>query len=202
MASSIITIFRWSIFRLSSIILVTLWVFNPLGSQASFRGAYLQSSIGTSQGNITYYNPDISIQFLLSSFGSAGARSIPTTRAIYTTTLYDYVTSVQYVDPTNNVTQAAIAILGGESSAAVRAAIDPWGNVRIPSLQYHSDYDVNNPQKWLQTPWNERMMNYSSLVGDRIDGLNRSFGGNTSFQASSSFQIFDVSVPLYFSSLF
>ena len=97
------------------------------------------------------------------------------------------------MDPTNASTQAVIAVLGGESSAAVQAAIDPWGNVRIPSLQYHSDYDVNNPQKWLQTPWNERMMSYSSLVGNPVSGINRSLSGNTSFQISSNFQTFDVS---------
>jgi len=192
MASSVITIFRWSIFRISSVTLIVLWAFNPLGSQASFRGAYLRDDTGTSQGQITYYNASLSIQLSLSSYGGASTRSKPVIRALYSSTLYDYVSSTQYVDPTNSVTKGVVTVLGGQGSAAVQAAMDTWSNVRIPSLEYHPEYSSVDPHRWLETPWSQRLMNYSSLVGDRVDGVNRSFIGNTTFTSSSSYQSYKV----------
>jgi hypothetical protein len=51
MAGSFITIFRWSIYSMSSLALIALWAFDPLSSEASFRGAYLRPGTGTSQGH-------------------------------------------------------------------------------------------------------------------------------------------------------
>jgi hypothetical protein len=83
--------------------------------------------------------------------------------------------------------------LGGDSSAGIQAASDNWGNVRIPSLTYSDGYNPNDPHKWLQTPWDKTVLNYSSLLGDRVDGVDRAFTGNTSFTIMSSFQQFNVS---------
>jgi hypothetical protein len=194
MASSIITIFRWSIFRTSSVVLILLWAFNPLGSQASFRGAYLRPATGTSYGQIAYHVPDLTMQLMLSPYAGASSRSKPSIRALYSSTVYDYISTTQYVDPTHNATKEMMIVLGGERSAAVQAAMDNWSNVRIPSLEYHSDYNTNDPQQWLATPWNQKVMNYSSLVGDRVDGVDRSTTGSTSFTTSSSYQKYDVSL--------
>ncbi|KAH7073753.1 hypothetical protein BKA63DRAFT_554084 [Paraphoma chrysanthemicola] len=196
MASSVITIFRWSIFELSSVALVLLWAFNPLGSQASFRSAYLQTGTGIAQGNITAYAPSLDTQLELSTFSTANTRS-PLIRALYSATLYDYVSNTQYVDPTNNVTQGIITLLGGPNSAAVQAATDAWGNVRIPNLEYHSEYDNSKPMQWLQTPWETKVLNYSSLLGEPVTGIDRNFTGNTSFTISSSYQSFKCTPWLY-----
>jgi len=192
MASSVTTIFRWSIFRISSVALIVLWAFNPLGSQASFRGAYLRPATGTSQGHITYYNAHLSIQLSLSQRAMSSESSKPAIRALYSSTLFDHMSSIQYVDPTNNVTKGVVTMLGGQGSAAVQAAMDPWSNVRIPSLEYHPEYKSVDPHRWLETPWSQRVLNYSSLVGDRVDGVNRSFTGNTTFTSSSSYQSYQV----------
>jgi hypothetical protein len=98
------------------------------------------------------------------------------------------------VDPTNNVTQGIITLLGGPNSAAVQAATDAWGNVRIPNLEYHSEYDNSKPMQWLQTPWETKVLNYSSLLGEPVTGIDRNFTGNTSFTISSSYQSFKVSI--------
>jgi hypothetical protein len=196
MASSVITIFRWSIFRVSSLALILLWAFNPLGSQASFRGVYLRSNTGTSQGDITYYNANLSVQLYLTPFGSASSRSKPAIRALYSSTLYDYVSSIQYVDPNNDTAKGVVTMLGGESSAGIQAATDTWGNVRIPNLEYLSDYDPSKPQQWLETPWDQKVLNYSSLLGDRIVGVDRNFVGNSTFTISSSYQHYNVSMML------
>jgi hypothetical protein len=189
MASSIITIFRWSIFQISSIALLMLWAFNPLGSQASFRGVTLQSNIGTSQGNITFFSTNVTNQIY--PFVDLGSSM---TRSLYSSMLFDYTASTQYVDPNDTVRDDTVTILGGESSTAIQAATDIRGNVRIPSLEYLPNYDRNSPHRWLETPWDHRILNYSSLFGERIGGVDRSFTGNTSFTISSSYQHHDVSV--------
>lgn len=64
-------------------------------------------------------------------------------RAFFSSAIYDYVASIQYVDPTKMAVKEVVTALSGESSAAVAAAMDTWSNVRIPSVEYHLDY---NPQ--------------------------------------------------------
>jgi hypothetical protein len=185
MASSVITIFRWSIFRVSSFAIILLWAFNPLGSQASFRGAYLRPHAGMSQGNITYYSPRLTIQLALSPFIGG---STPAIRAFYSTALYDYVARTQYVDPSNSVTRGIVTMMGGDKTVATQAAMDTWGNVRIPALQYLTEYDQDNPHQWVETPWDQKILNYSSLLGDRVDGVDRKSIGNTTFTIVSSSQ--------------
>jgi hypothetical protein len=194
MASSIITIYKWSIFRLSSACFLVLRAFNPLGSQASFRGIVLQPAVEHAQGRVSYRNPDLGRQTGSNNvFAYDMFRAAPYFRALYFTTLYDYTTSTQYVDPTSDVASATVSLLGGERSAAIAAAMDPWDNVRIPSLRHLPAYNINQSQQWTESPWDTKVLNYSSLLGDRIKGLNRSMIGNTSFVTLSAYQQFAVS---------
>ncbi|KAF1846268.1 uncharacterized protein K460DRAFT_406484 [Cucurbitaria berberidis CBS 394.84] len=200
LASSLITVFRWSIFRLSSIALILLWAFNPLGSQASFRGVYLQALKGSGAGQITYYNYNLSSQLGLTMYKGGSTRSRPTVRALYSAVLYDVIASTQYVNRTNATYEGNIVTLGGHQASGVQAAMDSWGNLRIPNLEYLANYDAQNPYRWLNTPWMESVQNYSSLIGDRVDGINRNFTGNTTFNVSSSYQNFNCSPWMKFNS--
>ncbi|KAF2727384.1 hypothetical protein EJ04DRAFT_479071 [Polyplosphaeria fusca] len=195
MASSVITMCRWSIIRMSSAALILLWAFNPLGSQASLRIAYLQPRTGTSQGLVEFFNPNLTDVAMLSSFNMATPTShmpavIP---ALYTSTLHDLISALQYVDLTNETAKKLVADLGGENSVGVQTATDNWGNVRIPNLKYLSNYHPDDPHAWIDTPWDTQVLNYSSLVGDRIDGVDRAFTGNTTFTILSSYQDFNCS---------
>lgn len=198
MASSVITMFKWSILRTSSAVLILLWAFNPLGSQASLRSVYLKPRTSSSQGYIEFSNANVSAQMELSSFSTAvpikDTPSIVT--ALYSSSLHSLTSSLQYVDLTNRTAVALISALGGESTAGIEAAADNWGNVRIPNLKYLPDYSLEEPHKWLNTPWDEKILNYSSLVGDWVGGVDRSFTGNTTFTIMSSYQDFSVSEPL------
>ncbi|KAF2122095.1 hypothetical protein BDV96DRAFT_640160 [Lophiotrema nucula] len=196
-AGSVITIFRWSILRMSSVVLILLWAFNPLGSQASFRGIYLQPKSGSSQGHITFYNANLSTQLFLTTFSAGSTRMKPTIRALYSSTLYDFASSTQYVNPTNSTAKDIVSVLGGESSAGIQVASDNWGNVRIPNLRYLSNYDSKDPHKWVTTPWDKTVLNYSSLLGDRVEGVSRTFVGNTTFTIMSSYQQFSCSPWFY-----
>lgn len=193
MAGSWITIFKWSLFRLSSIALVILWAFNPLGSQASFRGAYLTDSLGSGTGRISYYNYNLSTQMALTEFQYTSTRAKPTIRALYSSVLYDVIASTQYVDQSNSTFQDTVMMLGGHQSASIQAATDPWGNLRIPYLELLEGYDSSDSARWIDVPWNNTIQNYVSLVGDRIEGVERNFTGNTTFEINSSYLTFNVS---------
>jgi hypothetical protein len=116
-----------------------------------------------------------------------------TNRALSSVSLSDYVSSTQYVDLMNGTARDLIAVLGGERSVPVQAAMDVWGNTRVPSLEDQPGYNPSNPHKWVETPRGETMTSYSSLRDNRVDGINRSVIGNTSFQSSSSYQKYAVS---------
>lgn len=192
MAGSIIAVFTWSIFQYSSFVLIVLWAFNPLGSQASFRGIYLTDTTGHGTGQISYYNPNISMQVALSTFEGGSTRSRPMIRALYSAALYDVMSNTQYVDNNNASFKESIMTIGGSQAAGRQAATDSWGNLRIPNMEYLVEYDSSRPHDWIQVPWKDHLQNYSSLVGDRIDGLDRSFTGNTTFNMTSSYQNFNV----------
>ena len=200
MAGSIITIFRWSIWKVSSAALIVLWAFNPLGFQASFRGGSLRPNTGSSHAPVTFYNPNLTSQIWLTQADMPGNTRL-LTRAVFSSAIYDYVASIQYVDPTQSAMINVVAVLGGGGSAAVAAAMDTWGNARIPSLEYHPDYNRLDPNRWLNTSWTTHVMNYSSLVGIRVDGIDRSLA-NTSFQMQSSYGTYKVRVPLRYTMLY
>jgi len=190
MAGTVITMFTLSIFRFSSVALLVLWLFNPLGSQASFRGVYLVNTVGHGTGKISYYSHNLSTQEGLSVF--QGDTNKPTIRSLYSAALYDATSNIQYVNNENTTFKTAVMKLGGPQSAGVQSAMDSWGNVRIPTLEHLDAYDAADPSKWIRPSWREHPQNYSSLVGDRFDGLDRSFTGNTTFNMTTSYQNFNV----------
>ncbi|KAL1798197.1 hypothetical protein ACET3X_002234 [Alternaria dauci] len=187
LAGSVITIFKWSVLRISSVALLLLWAFNPLGSQSSFRGIYLMDQEGSRTGDIAYYNYNLSQQVQLNSIFDTQTRIKPRLRALYSSALYDVASATQYVDKTNTTYQDIAITLGGESSAGVQAATDPWGNIRMPNLHTLPGFDAKEPHRWVSVPWQESVQNYSSLVGDHVAGLERNFTGNTTFNTTSSY---------------
>ena len=144
---------------------------------------------GFGTGPITQYNHNLSSQLVMTAnSGSVMAgRSAPQVRAFYSTALCDITASIQYVDKSTRTYQDIATIQGGEGSTGVQAAVDSWGNVHMPNLQAQPDYNPDDPHRWLNIPWLESVQNYSSLVGDRIEGVDRNFTGNTTFNITSSY---------------
>jgi hypothetical protein len=141
MAGTLITFFRWSLVRTSSFFLVLVWAFNPLGSQASFRGVYLRERNGIDEGNVTYFNPD-----LIAGLQSTSTFE-PLVRPLYTAVFYDTVSRTQYANHESQTYRDLISSLGGQSAAGIRAAMDPWGNIRIPHLEYMDNYNESDPHR-------------------------------------------------------
>ena len=114
-------------------------------------------------------------------FQAGSNRAKPKMRALYTAALYDMLATTQYVDKTSATYGNNVMTFGGESLAGIEAATDVWGNIRIPDLQTLPQYDDGNPHQWLHVPWQESVQNYSGLVGERIEGIQRSVVGDTRF---------------------
>ena len=92
LAGSIIAIFTWSIFRLSSIILLVLWAFNPLGFQTSFRGIYLAKHLAYGEGCVSSHSQNLSAQTEMEIFSDHEGRD-QLIRALYSAALYDTISS-------------------------------------------------------------------------------------------------------------
>jgi hypothetical protein len=192
MAGSIITIFRWSLLRFTSLTIVFLWAFNPLGSQASFRAASLQDMVQSKSGTITYFKPDLLQQIGMNMLSINISKTDIT--AAYTSAIYDTISRTQHVDNTSDRYIELIETLGGKEAAGIWAATDPWGNVRVPNLEYLDGYDTMTPNQWLEVPWNKSVQNYASLIGDTFfQGIERAVYQNTTFNITSSYQSFNVS---------
>jgi hypothetical protein len=215
MAGTLITFFRWSLIRTSSLFLVLVWAFNPLGSQASFRGVYLRERNGIEQSKVTYFNPDLivglqntsSFEPLATLFSTPTgglyyrytSRLDPLVRPLYTAVFYDIVSRTQYANHDSKTYRDLISSMGGQSTAGIRAAMDPWGNVRIPHLEYMDDYNGSDPHRWLQTQWTDKIQHWSGLIGDPLEGVSREIVGNTTFNITTSYQSFNVRSNLRFS---
>ncbi|OMP87536.1 hypothetical protein BK809_0007623 [Diplodia seriata] len=82
--------------------------------------------------------------------------------------------------------------LGGLTEAVRIAQRDLWGDIRIPYLEYLSEYDAQNPYAWVNVSDYELSV-YESLVGMKITGLNNSQIGNTTVQVEASYPTLNVS---------
>jgi hypothetical protein len=153
----------------------------------------LKEVVGSGVGRISYYNYNLSAQLRMTTFQSGSNRVMPKIRALYSAALYSAVSSTQYVDKTNSTYRDIVIMLGGEKATALQAAVDSWGNIRIPKLESLPDYDSGDPHRWVAVPWQDSVQNYASLIGDRIEGVDWNFTGNTTFNISSGYQHFDVS---------
>jgi hypothetical protein len=167
-----------------------------LAPNASFRGIYLTKSNASGSGIITYLNYNLINQIGLTTFNDEEARTKAVVRGLYSASLFDLSSATQYVDHSSETFQKLVTKLGGPEAAGAQAAMDPWGNVRIPNINYLPEYRNDDPHKWIDTPWLTGVQNYASLIGDRVDGVNRDFIGNTTFTLTSSFQNLNVSLRL------
>ncbi|KAF2646126.1 hypothetical protein P280DRAFT_475062 [Massarina eburnea CBS 473.64] len=134
-------------------------------------------------------------------FPYLNSRLEPTIRALYASTLYNLDSSIQYVDPTLKAARDVISVLGGEVPTGIQTSTDNWGNVRIPNHRYLSNYNSSDRHRWLEPPWDKKILNYSSLLDDRVEGVNRTFTGNTSFTIASSYHDFNCSPWFYLNTM-
>lgn len=143
--------------------LLFLWALSPLGGQASLRLMQRHDQFTTSDTKLRYLTT-----------GPGG-----TMWGLSST----YVGSGKFADAGALYTAALLAPLETKTGP-----LDPWGNVKIPRLEYINNTATDN-EGWRGVPPNMDPESYSSLVGLPIVGLPGSAKSN--FTIESTYLIVD-----------
>ncbi|KAK0730887.1 hypothetical protein B0H67DRAFT_476149 [Lasiosphaeris hirsuta] len=176
-------------FSLGLLLLVLIWCFSPLGSQAILRAAELQSNTETvgrpvvyfpvaNISSVTEYSTVVGVSSYLSSLQSI--------RAIILSSLYDSGTRVMHSNGSAPAFSDAVAALGGPQAAVEAVQQDLWGNVRVPFIHMLDGYDPLRPSDWIQVP-PDRIPPYQSLIGVPIRGMPQDTVGNTTVYINSTY---------------
>ncbi|KAI1841617.1 hypothetical protein JX266_012170 [Neoarthrinium moseri] len=191
LANTFVTSFNMRVFGLPTILLIALWSFNPLGSQASFRSVYLEQRSDTGTGTINYYSHNFTEQGSSGLEGSSSWNSMRSQiRAIYNSALFDLSSGLQFSKNTSDDYELILARLGGMDAAIARGSMDPWGNVRTPSLRRVPGYDPDDPERWLDVPPEQTTIGAASLIGSVVRGIPLDFTGSTAFTMGTNYHEF------------
>jgi hypothetical protein len=194
-ASTIKSIYVLRAFGLYTLILIPLWAFNPLGSQASFRSVYLREIFSEGTRPYSFQNSSIDYEIDQSALGSASGwqSSMPMVRSLYGAALFAPDAGAQYSNGSSDGVTDLINRLGGIKIATAQMATDVWNNVRIPEIRTLPDYDPNNVNQWIDVPRDTMVINYTSIIGLPVRQSNqRAFAGNMTFTTNSSYHDFQA----------
>ena len=152
-----------------TILIILLWSLSPLGSQATSHCAFIQQNYLTNGSTITHCQTDIR-----ALMGSVFAGTDSFTPSLQSTDAW-----LQYANTSDNSSAAnsfvdLISQLGGHHNSGLLSAADIWGNVRIPKLESLPEYTIDEPEKWLEVPWADMVVNYTSLIGIPFSALDLS----------------------------
>lgn len=187
--------FTLRIFGVSTLILILLWSFNPVGGQAALRSVSLQSRSLRSLEDVSYYvaNPIKTAKYSSLQGVSAFTFGKPFVSSLFGLAILSPDAAVQFPDPSNTTSHdAAVAVLGGLEAAALKSQSDPWGNVRIPVLHLLPGYDSEDAMRWVKVPQNE-IAPYASMIGVPIRSLPQLAVGNLTLTIPTTYTTFDVS---------
>lgn len=194
-ASAVKNIYVLRSFGLYSFVLITLWAFNPLGSQASLRSVYLENqfSHGTSQISFQSNNftDDISMSGLSDGTMWELWKSLP--QILHGAALFEPVSGAQYSNGSSTNFDNLVSSLGGTEVAASQMTTDIWNNVRIPDILSLAGYNNTTPGEWVKVPVDTEVVNYTSLIGlPARQGNSTLSEGNTTFIVNASYHHFKV----------
>lgn len=185
---TIVTTIILRAYGIYTLCLILLWVFNPLGSQASLSGVYLMDRYENGVRNLSIADASgvsrVDLQFGLDPNAAANM--------VYTTAFASIESSTQYVDTSSDGFQREVVRLGGTKSLSQSTVMDPWGNVRMPKLKSLKGYDIKSPEEWINVPLDE-LANYTSLVGVPVSGIPLSSTENLTFSLNTQVETFVVS---------
>jgi hypothetical protein len=194
-ASAIKSIYVLRAFGLYTMILLPLWAFNPLGSQASFRSVYLREEFQAGTRPYSFQNNSLDYEIDQSALGSGSGwqSSMPMVRSLYGAALFAPDAGAQYSNGSSSGFKDLIQRLGGVELATEQMTTDVWNNVRIPEIRTLPSYDAKNTNKWLDVPRDTMVVNYTSVIGlPARQGNPSRFAGNITFAMNSSYHNFKV----------
>lgn len=156
------------VFGFSTLVLLVLWSFNPVGGQASLRSLKRDTPTKAMSDVLRYMNLDplISLRHDVLQGSSSIAYYRPLLASIFGSALYSPEAALQYLtgsDQEVNLT-SGMNRLGGPVMAIQKSQQDVWGNVRIPVLHLLRGYSADHADTWTEVPEDE-IPSLSSLIG-------------------------------------
>lgn len=197
MAGTVISVCTLPALNVWALALVLLWASNPLGSQSLIRSVNSlgQSSLQSNSVSYADYTLD-HVYDEVHKVNPPGGDEPPTTEVLFSSVLTSVISWCQYCNGTCRGFDKMVRLLGGNSGAATKVAMDPWGNPVIPKIRNTLGYDPENAENWIQVAWNESIQDYVSLIGKRFYDVDPGFVGNTTFTMSVSYMdISNESLP-------
>ena len=178
-----------------TVLLMAIWLFSPLGSQAFLRVLSTEIPTAINEGNVSYVDPgppefwdDVGPFCCASGFNE----DLKTTSALYSANVFRPDIGTQYNSGDLEQYDRIILSLGGPQRAAQDLAVDAWGNIRIPAIHHLAGYK-EGLSDWIDIPQDSGVLNYSSLIGFIYRGIPSDFEGNTSMLVNQSYHKFSVS---------
>jgi hypothetical protein len=164
-ASTVKTVYLLRAFGLYTLALLVIWAFNPLGSQASFRGVYLKDTFAMGTRLHSFQNSSMIYEAQQSALatGSGWQSSLPMVRSLYGASLFAPDAGTQYANGTSDGFQGLLLRLGGAHTVMQQMTTDVWGNVRIPDVQTLPSYTAGKKNDWVSVPNNVSVVNYTSM---------------------------------------
>ncbi|KAF4625752.1 hypothetical protein G7Y89_g12413 [Cudoniella acicularis] len=181
-------------FELSTIVLLILWAFNPIGGQSALRAISVEGIFNETPTQIQYLNSDLRSIILSNGFQGASyfASSAPQLRTLYGASLFSPDAGTQYSNGSSAGFDDLISRLGGADTASKSTTMDLWGNIRIPMMHLLPKYNEQLPQSWVDVPSDE-IVPYESIIGVPIRGIPSNGIGNITFNITSSYHVLECS---------
>ncbi|GKT41708.1 uncharacterized protein ColSpa_01889 [Colletotrichum spaethianum] len=153
--------FQLRALNLLALFLVLIWIFSPLGGQSVLRMLETRSRTVTQPADVVYFDTNAQSQF--ASWSDASP------------------TSSAYNNNRMSIVNAMYNALILSPDAVKSAAMDVWGNVKVPALSSYGDFSNSD---WQSIPMNDTEREFSSLVGVPVTNIAE---GNTTFSLESSY---------------
>jgi hypothetical protein len=183
-------------FGFSTIMLIILWAFNPIGGQASLRSISLETNIFQEQPTLRYlsWDPRYSLKAIVLVGLSSYEMYRPHIASMYGATLFSPDASLQYSNESTSGQdyQEVINRLGGKTVAVQRMATDMWGNVRVPALHLLPGYNEQFKDTWVAVPEND-IPPYASIIGVPLRQQPVDEIGNLTMNIETNYHRFKVS---------
>jgi hypothetical protein len=183
--------------RLFTLLLVVLWPFGYIGSQAVLHSLNTQPNFTTKPIPLSYMSTDPRVATQYDSLPGVpdfvNGDSEP--QALFASVLFSTSAQMQHLNGTPQ--QASFDDLlnevGGVNSAIQKSLRDPWGHPRIPIPDLLPGFK-NGSDSWIEVP-QDRILPSSSAFGIPIIDMPSSEIGSSNFTIRSAFTEFKVSLP-------
>lgn len=182
-----------------AIVLVLLWAFSPLGSQAATNSVTAVATSESTTEILQYINADMLNQTLANNLAPSGDTSgrgfsfvVSLIQAMIGTSIASPLSALQFIGQLSGSQLDAIKRAGGMEAVLESSSQDTWGNLRTPSLESLPQYQAAEPKDWVNVP-TDSITGFASLIGQPIGRLAVNSSGSSNFTISDSYHNFDCS---------